>query len=355
MQFYLEDVSAKTIKLELPFPLADIPALPTRQKIHELENGLWVKEFSLMGLDDDEIGQLGGLVWYARGRSKPICIDQQQLTYTAGGWALGDAESDNPILSTICGSTHVKMSSCTSRFLIGLKCLLFGCSILRIVESHSQRPQKMLCGQCDGFKNTLGSKNSLLEEFLRKFLFHCLVFLANNLFSGGSLAAVVALEISSSGFPPIGLILVAPSLDNGPDCRSRWEVNAHASWLSRQKMAFYQDRYLPHARYRSLENWKASPVHAPPETLALARNFHTCIAAMGVDILLGEFLVFVERLRNQQCEVTLHEFTDYPHMVLAMQGVLGATLLIKLIDWLDTIWSRESIEEREEDVLEIRV
>ena len=227
--------------------------------------------------------------------------------------------------------------------------------MLRIVESHSQRRQKMLCEQCDGFKNTLGSKSSLLEEFLRKFMFPCLVILANNPFSGGSLAAVVALEMSSNGIPPVGLLLVAPSLDNGPDCRSRWEVNAHAPWLSRQKMAFYQDRYLPHARYRSIENWKASPAHAPPETLAMARNFHTCIAVMGVDILLGESLVFAERLRNQQCEVTLHEFADYPHMALAMQGVLGGTLLIKLINWLDAIWLRESIEEREGDVLEMRV
>ena len=79
----------------------------------------------------------------------------------------------------------------------------------------------MLCGQYNRFKNILGSKNSLLEEFLRKFLFPYLVFLANNPFSGGSLVAIVVLEMSSNRFPSIGLILVAPSLDNGPDCRFR--------------------------------------------------------------------------------------------------------------------------------------
>ena len=90
----------------------------------------------------------------------------------------------------------------------------------------------MLYGWCNRFKNTLGSKDSLLEEFLRKFLSPCLVFLTNDPLSGGSLVAVVALEMSLNGILPIGLLLVVPSLDNGLDYCSRWEVNAHIPWLS---------------------------------------------------------------------------------------------------------------------------
>ena len=74
VQFYPREVSAEMIKLESPFPPADVPAVPTRQKIHELENGLRVKEFSPMGLDDEQIGQSGRLVWYAGGRYQPICV-----------------------------------------------------------------------------------------------------------------------------------------------------------------------------------------------------------------------------------------------------------------------------------------
>jgi acetyl esterase/lipase len=117
-------------------------------------------------------------------------------------------------------------------------------------------------------------------------------------------------------------------------------------------MSFFRDRHLPQVKDRSIENWKASPVHAPPETLALAQKFHTYIAAMGVDILLEESRVFAERLKEQRSGVTLHEFPNYPHEALAVQGVLGPTLLIKAMGWMDQIWSGESPEE---GFLEMRV
>jgi hypothetical protein len=74
LQFYPAGVSAETIKLESPFPLADIEAPPTRQKTHDLKNSLQVKEYSPMGLDDDQTAQLHVVVWYAGGKLKPICV-----------------------------------------------------------------------------------------------------------------------------------------------------------------------------------------------------------------------------------------------------------------------------------------
>jgi len=122
------------------------------------------------------------------------------------------------------------------------------------------------------------------------------------------LAAFVALQWALQGQPPASLLLVAASLDNTVSCSVGWERNIHAPWLTQATMRFYQTHYLPENRYRSKENWKASPIYAPRDVLSKCRNFPIWIAAMGVDILYQESLEFGQRLKRQGCAVTMREF-----------------------------------------------
>lgn len=101
-------------------------------------------------------------------------------------------------------------------------------------------------------------------------------------------------------------------------------------------MRFYQSRYLREEKFRSENEWRASPIYAPPEVLTTAQKFPTWIGAMGVDILCRESLDFGHRLRKQGCAVTVREFRHYPHMALLLQDELGMELVQEMANFIRT-------------------
>ncbi|OAP54599.1 hypothetical protein AYL99_11047 [Fonsecaea erecta] len=152
--------------------------------------------------------------------------------------------------------------------------------------------------------------------------------------SGGNLAAATALAWSAKGCPPVGLLLVAPSLDNTFECEERWKEYWDAPWLTPETMRFFQSRCFTGPGDRSRDNWRASPIYADQKTLESMRSFPTKIVAMTGDILFRESLDFASRLEEAGCPTTLSAF-PYGHTGLLMQGIMGPALLEDLMEWIN--------------------
>ena len=90
-------------------------------------------------------------------------------------------------------------------------------------------------------------------------------------------------------------------------------------------------------------------MYAPQGLLDSARGVRTFMAIMGCDILRDEADTFLNRLQNWH--VSRHYFDSYPHMALAMQGILGTSLLVKMRRFLENL-ALEG-EDDEGDVLEM--
>lgn len=124
-----------------------------------------------------------------------------------------------------------------------------------------------------------------------------------------------------------GVCLVAPSLDNTQGAQRRHK--GASPWFTTERMELYQQMYVSNGAAR--EDWKVSPIKAPPDVLERAKTFDVSMYIMSADILREENEDFVERLTACGCRVRHKLYQGYPHMAFSVQGALGYELLIDLV------------------------
>ena len=127
--------------------------------------------------------------------------------------------------------------------------------------------------------------------------------------AGGNLAAACALMAKAEGGPPLAFqLLVYPVLDSDFDTPS-YHAHAQGPVLTRERMAFFWDVYVPDAAMRG--DWRCAPLRAPD----LAGLPPTMILASAIDPLYSEGEAYAARLSQAGVAV---EHVAMPRMTHAV-------------------------------------
>ncbi|PPR01065.1 hypothetical protein CVT26_016012 [Gymnopilus dilepis] len=137
-------------------------------------------------------------------------------------------------------------------------------------------------------------------------------------FSGGNLAAILALKAAQAQ-PPIPLLfqlLIVPVTDNTASVSDLWADNALSPWLTPERMMWFRNNYLPNKE--DWTKWDASPIFAPEELLKKVPK--AWIGVCELDILRDEGVKYGEKLKAAGVEVEVEVYKGAPHPVMAMDG-----------------------------------
>lgn len=98
--------------------------------------------------------------------------------------------------------------------------------------------------------------------------------------------------------------------------QNRWADNAHAPWLTPERMLWFKSNYLPNET--DWTKWDASPIFAPDELVKKVPK--TWIAVAELDILRDEGIAYAEKLRKEGVHVDVELYKGGPHPIMAMDG-----------------------------------
>jgi len=134
--------------------------------------------------------------------------------------------------------------------------------------------------------------------------------------AGGNLAAACALHSRDGAAPPLAFqLLIYPVLDSDLETPSYREL-AEAPVLTRARMAYFWEQYVPDAAQRS--DWRCAPLRAPD----LAGVAPAMIIGSGIDPLFSEGVAYAERLRTAGVAVEHIAFPRMTHAFFQAPSIL---------------------------------
>ncbi|PSS37664.1 hypothetical protein PHLCEN_2v488 [Hermanssonia centrifuga] len=163
--------------------------------------------------------------------------------------------------------------------------------------------------------------------------------------SGGNLAAIVTHKAALAS-PPIALtfqLLVVPVVDNTASPSgvpyASWIENANTPSLVPEKMIWYRQQYSPNEA--DWTKWDNSPIFAPEE--AFKKSPPAWIAIAELDILRDEALAYAEKLKKAGVEVETKIYKGSPHPIMAMDGMVLLIYSLSLTDLFYSGWDSPTI------------
>ncbi|KAF4624079.1 hypothetical protein G7Y89_g14094 [Cudoniella acicularis] len=212
-----------------------------------------------------------------------------------GGWTMGGLSSENSFLTRLCSNAS--------------------CVVVSVNYRHApENPYPAAINDVvTGFSWIVSpaGKKALHIDVGRVAI--------GGLSAGGGLAAILSLKAASLK-PPVSItfqLLIVPVIDNTASTTSCWESNAHAPWLTPNRMMWYRKMYLPNEK--NWTNWDASPNFAP--AALLAKSPKTWIAVAELDILCDEGVKFGEQLRAEGVDAEVVVYPGSTHSILILDVV----------------------------------